>query len=225
MYDNGRGVPQDYAQAVAWYRKAAEQGDADAQNNLGLRYDKGQGVPQDYAQAVAWFRKAAEQGNALAQNNLGAMYVGGQGVPRLKVVAYALYNLSAAADASAGNKAVSNRATLTESMNAREIEAGQALTRQLAKPGSLLKALDAYVRKPAVKEVAVAPGVEPAPTRRVAGLYPQRPAKVRGRVSCNTNCTNGDCYRTYDNNRKVHFQAGRNWNPLNSQFEWDSGSC
>ena len=40
MYDKGQGVPQDYAAAVSWYRKAAEQGDADAQFNLGFMYDQ-----------------------------------------------------------------------------------------------------------------------------------------------------------------------------------------
>ena len=62
MYDKGQGVPQDYAEAVKWYRLAAEQGDADAQYNLGVMYDNGQGVPQDYAEAVKWYRLAAEQG-------------------------------------------------------------------------------------------------------------------------------------------------------------------
>ena len=66
MYANGEGVPQDYGQAVAWYRKAAEQGHAAAQFNLGFAYSNGQGVPQDYAQAVAWTRKALEQGYAVA---------------------------------------------------------------------------------------------------------------------------------------------------------------
>ena len=55
----GRGVAQDYTQAVFWYRKAAEQGDASAQDGLGEIYDNGYGVRQDYAQAVAWYRKAA----------------------------------------------------------------------------------------------------------------------------------------------------------------------
>ena len=55
-------MPQDYTQAAKWYRKAADQGNADAQPNLGLMYEKGQGVPQDYAQAVSWYRKAADQG-------------------------------------------------------------------------------------------------------------------------------------------------------------------
>ncbi len=44
MYENGRGVAQDYAEAARWYRKAAEQGDAGAQHNLGLLYAKGVGV-------------------------------------------------------------------------------------------------------------------------------------------------------------------------------------
>jgi TPR repeat protein len=64
MYYTGQDIPQDYAQAVQWYRKAAEQGLAQAQYNLGFMYDKGRGVRQDDAQAVAWYRKAAEQGYA-----------------------------------------------------------------------------------------------------------------------------------------------------------------
>jgi hypothetical protein len=70
MYYNGRGVPQDYVQAVKWWRKAADQGDALAQSNLGRIYGDGQGVPQDYVQAVKWLRKAAKQGHADAQFGL-----------------------------------------------------------------------------------------------------------------------------------------------------------
>ena len=51
MYYSGLGVPQDYTQAVAWYRKAAEQGYAGAQFNLGAMYAKGGGVPQDYVES------------------------------------------------------------------------------------------------------------------------------------------------------------------------------
>lgn len=72
----------DYAQAVIWFRKAAEQGNALAQGNLGAMYANGQGVAQDYAQAAACYRKAAEQGNADAQFTIGAMYGKGQGVPQ-----------------------------------------------------------------------------------------------------------------------------------------------
>jgi TPR repeat protein len=70
----------DYPQAVKWFRKAAEQGNAFAQFNLGQIYTQGKGVPQDYAEAVKWWRKAAEQGYAGAQYNLGFMYDKGLGV-------------------------------------------------------------------------------------------------------------------------------------------------
>lgn len=61
-------------------RKAAEQGDAEAQFNLGCMYDDGEDVPEDDTEAVKWYRKAAEQGHAGAQNNLGYMYEKGEGV-------------------------------------------------------------------------------------------------------------------------------------------------
>ena len=69
MYDNGRGVPRDYAAAMSWYRKAAEQGHASAQNNLGLMYGKGQGVTQDYVQAHMWWNLAAAKGDTDAVKN------------------------------------------------------------------------------------------------------------------------------------------------------------
>ncbi|WP_295698474.1 tetratricopeptide repeat protein, partial [uncultured Neisseria sp.] len=60
--------------------QAAEQGNAQAQLNLGLMYVNGQGVRQDYTQAAQWYRRAAEQGVAQAQYALGVMYENGQGV-------------------------------------------------------------------------------------------------------------------------------------------------
>ena len=72
-------MPHDYAQAAAWYHKAAAQGDANAEGMLGGMYLNGHGVPQDEVQAAAWLRKAAAQGLALAQIALGEMYVKGQG--------------------------------------------------------------------------------------------------------------------------------------------------
>jgi TPR repeat protein len=53
-------VPQDYAEAVKWYRKAADQGNAVAQYDLGVMYDKGQGVPQNFAVTTA--KNAAKAG-------------------------------------------------------------------------------------------------------------------------------------------------------------------
>ena len=59
MYRLGLGVPQDHAEAVKWYRKAAEQGNADAQSSLGAMYGDGQGVAQDYVRAHMWLNLAA----------------------------------------------------------------------------------------------------------------------------------------------------------------------
>lgn len=63
MYVNGKGVPQDYTEALKWFRKAAEQGLAEAQFNLGVMYGNGEGVPQDYVESYAWTNIAAAQGN------------------------------------------------------------------------------------------------------------------------------------------------------------------
>jgi len=73
---------KNYAEAVKYYRKAAELGNADAQSTLGWMYDQAKGVRRNYAEAAKWYRKAAEQGNNVAQNNLGTLYYNGQGVKR-----------------------------------------------------------------------------------------------------------------------------------------------
>ena len=70
----------DYATALRIFRQFADQGDADAQLNLGVMYERGKGVPQDYAAAVKWFQKAAGQGYASAQYIVGNMYDKGLGV-------------------------------------------------------------------------------------------------------------------------------------------------
>lgn len=57
----GREYCRIYTEAVRWYRKAAEQGFAEAQYNLGFMYEKGMGVPQDYVQAHKWFNLAASR--------------------------------------------------------------------------------------------------------------------------------------------------------------------
>ena len=59
----------DYATALREWKPLAEQGNADAQFNLGLMYEKGWGVPQDYKTAMKWYRLAAEQGDADSQFN------------------------------------------------------------------------------------------------------------------------------------------------------------
>ena len=81
MLDKGIALEktQKYAEAMQWYRKAADAGDATAMDNLGSMYENGKGTAQDYAEAMQWYRKAADAGNATAMNNLGSMYEDGKG--------------------------------------------------------------------------------------------------------------------------------------------------
>ncbi|MDA9318678.1 sel1 repeat family protein [Octadecabacter sp.] len=126
MYENGYGVPQDYAEAVRLYRLAADQGDANAQYNLGNMYANGQGVPQDYAEAVRLYRLAADQGDANAQYNLGFMYENGQGVLQDNVMAHMWYNIGAANGNELGGE---QRDSIAEGMTQQAIEQAQQMAR------------------------------------------------------------------------------------------------
>jgi hypothetical protein len=85
----------DFATAMRLWRPLAEQGNANAQYNLGVMYGKSQGVPQDYAEVVKWFRLAVEQGGADGQFNLGIMYDKGEGVPQDDAEAVKWFRLAA----------------------------------------------------------------------------------------------------------------------------------
>ena len=76
------GAPAPAAADLQQTRKAAEQGDAVAQLNLGWAYAQGLGVEKDDREALNWFRKSAEQGNAHAQTNVGFRYARGLGIAK-----------------------------------------------------------------------------------------------------------------------------------------------
>ena len=81
-YQKGQAAYEkgDYATALREFKPLAKQGDASAQNNLGLIYRHGKGVTQNDKTAIKWFRLAAKQGHASAQYNLGWVYHQGKGV-------------------------------------------------------------------------------------------------------------------------------------------------
>ena len=80
LYQLGCGViPRDLGQDQAWYHKAADQGSAIGENQIGIYYDKG-GPGHDMAEAFKWYHKAADRNDAVAQYNLGDMYAQGTGV-------------------------------------------------------------------------------------------------------------------------------------------------
>jgi TPR repeat protein len=88
MYFHGYGVWKNNVNAVKWYRKAAEQGNAEGQYHLGTMYGYGFGIDQqefgkvDHYEAAKRFHKAAKGGYIKAQVKLGELYAIGQGVKK-----------------------------------------------------------------------------------------------------------------------------------------------
>jgi len=86
----------DYATALKLFRPLAEQGNADAQNNLGWAYEQGSGVKRDFKEAMKWYRLAAEQRSARAEYSLGVLYYNGSGVAKNLQDAMKWYRMAAA---------------------------------------------------------------------------------------------------------------------------------
>lgn len=95
LYDTGRELPQNDAEAVRWYRRAAAQNHAMALYNLANHYLSGRGVPQDTEEAIKWYRLAADRDVLPAMNNLGVIYASGRGVRRNEAEAIKWYRRAA----------------------------------------------------------------------------------------------------------------------------------
>lgn len=87
-YYIGRGVSQNYDEAIKWYRLAANQGNSSGQVFLGHFYAGGLGVTKDGFEAINWYKLAAENKNRAALLSLGNMYAHGSGIPKDVVHAY-----------------------------------------------------------------------------------------------------------------------------------------
>ena len=127
-YEKGLAAAKsgDFATALREFRPLAEQGDADAQFNLGLMYYNGLGVPQDYKTAVKWYTLAAEQGVVDAQYNLGWMYYKGQGVSQDYVYAHMWRNVVAFNGYETGDL----RDEVAKEMTADQIEKAEQLAQE-----------------------------------------------------------------------------------------------
>jgi hypothetical protein len=84
-----------YATALRVWQPSAEQGDKEAQTNIGEIYERGVGGPPDYEKAASWYRKAADQGYSRALINLGSLYEQGRGVAKDPATALQLYRRAA----------------------------------------------------------------------------------------------------------------------------------
>jgi uncharacterized protein len=122
----------DYEKAAMLFRSLADQGDAEAQINLGMMYYRGQGVPQDYLEAVTWYRLAAKQGNPFAQLDLGMMYENGQGVLQDNTQAYKWLTIADAktTDGELKKMAASHRHLIEKKMTADQIAEAQQLAKK-----------------------------------------------------------------------------------------------
>jgi TPR repeat protein len=92
----------NYGRAVSLWRPLAVQGNATAQNNLGVMYLDGKGLPQNTGEALRYLSLSAAAGSSLGQNNLGGLYRDGKGVPRDFVKAQQWFLASASQGNSAG---------------------------------------------------------------------------------------------------------------------------
>ena len=114
----------DYQTAFNEWKPLAEQGDGDAQFNLGLMYETGDGAARDYAEAIKWYRLAARQGVTKAHNNLGLLYELGTGVLQNNVTAHMWYNI---ASANGNEKSAKWRDEIAAKMTPEDISKAQAM--------------------------------------------------------------------------------------------------
>jgi chromosome segregation ATPase len=128
------GIEQDYTQALAWYYKAAGQGNATAENQLGYMYQKGEGVAQDFVQALARYRAGAAQGDSNAQNNLRILTEKLQSDPALWASINASAQQAANAQAERRSQIISLRQRIAElEADARQQE---SMAATLERPGT-----------------------------------------------------------------------------------------
>ena len=96
IYENGLGVEKDLPQAQLWYERAAKNGNASAQYNLGQMYHvAGEEDVHAYEKAKYWYDKAVNSGVKEAYNNLGALYLNGQGVNKDEQKAFRFFQKGA----------------------------------------------------------------------------------------------------------------------------------
>jgi TonB family protein len=146
----------DYKTALEIWRPMADEGNARAQNNLGVMYENGKGVPQNIAEAVRWYRLAAEQGYAGAQNNLGLIYAIGRGIQRDPIRAYMWFSLAASSlSGDVGATVAQSRDVFASAMSSRQV----ALAKDMA---SKCKASNYKDCDPGAEALALDPDAQPA---------------------------------------------------------------
>jgi hypothetical protein len=122
-YKLGRGVPVDLALAEEWYRKSAQQGHPQGEDNYGLSLFQN----QKRDRALPWLEKSSARGEPRAQFVLGTMYFNGDSVQRDWVKAYALMTR---ASSSGLPQATSTLAQMDRYIGLKERQQGTLLARR-----------------------------------------------------------------------------------------------
>lgn len=133
IFYHEREGQRDDAQALKWFKLAADKDHPVAQLHLGEMYAQGHGLPQDVSEGVRWYQLAAEQGHPKAQYNLGVAYAKGEGIPLDRVKAHMWFNLATSrltADSSNRALASKNRDFMAGQMTQEELNSAQRLARE-----------------------------------------------------------------------------------------------
>jgi TPR repeat protein len=116
-----------YGQDFEETKLLAEQGDLNAQLDLGTLYSRGLGIPENDAEGVEWFWRAAKQGSRFAFYELGVHYGNGRGVVFDSVKAYAYFSIAATLDTGGSGSAESARVLMVKRLSPEGLILGQNL--------------------------------------------------------------------------------------------------
>jgi len=236
-------------QKAAELRAAAERGDPKAQEEYGDALKHGSyGLTKNVAAAVDWYSKSAAQNNPDGIYALAGLTLLGESVPKDVNKAMNLYKQCSSmgmvrctqslAIHNAQGRVIAQ--DLREAERLMELAWKQAGNAFIAYEFALLYLDDSQVPKSLTKSdkwlsrcsseliICRIKGAEVRQqfqAEQSSSRFPPRPQGRAGVTTCNTQCTNSDCYRTYDDGRQVRFQARQRWNAMSNQFDWDAGSC
>jgi TPR repeat protein len=131
VYEQGQGgIDRDDKEASKWYLKAAQNGEAEAQNSIANMYAGGRGVGRNPQEAIKWYKAAVGKGYAPAFAGYGALYERGDGVPKDAIKAHMFFNVAAATSSGkVADAAGAERDRLTKAMKPEDVAKARALAR------------------------------------------------------------------------------------------------
>ncbi len=210
MHEGHYGVPQSYEKSFELYTKSYNSwGGYKYSSALAIAnlYEKGRFVEKDYTKAADWASKAYKSPNKEIKNKV---------IKKLNGYLTELANLSVSSNTNIRSRPDVKSRLITK------VNKEDMLLKLAEKNGwtEVIKAKGVYVGY--IRSDLLIPYKKVVKNN---SPYPSMPDAKPGYLTCNTQCTNSNCYRTYSDGKKVSFQAKQKWNSMFNRFEWDSGSC